>query len=257
MKKVKFNTNSESKNNNDFTNKFKKNINNKEDKLKDFELNHLPYNEAIILDKRKFFDCYWSILKQNHLILFAILHFKDYNIRTIKISLLIISFSLYFTINCFFFSDDSMHKIYVDLGKYKIINQLPKMLYSLIISSAINYLLRLISLSGSNILTIKEQSNLEFTLIRAKQVEKCEKKKIILFYIVSFLFFIFFWYFISCFCAVYLNTQKILIYDTLISFMTSMIYPFGYYLMTAILRIIALNSEKKDKKCLYSFSLFL
>jgi hypothetical protein len=150
-----------------------------------------------------------------------------------------------------------MHKIYVELGKYKILNQLPKMIYSLLISSGINYILRLISLSGKNILTIKEQSNLEFTLKRAKQVERCEKIKIILFYILSFLFLIFFWYLLSCFCAVYINTQKILIYDTLISFMTSMIYPFGYYLITAILRIFALNSEKKNKKCLYDFSLFL
>jgi hypothetical protein len=143
---VKFNTNTGLKNN-DISNKFKKVINNKESKLNDFELNHLPYNEAILQDKRKFLDCYWSILKQNHLILFAFLPYKDYNLRTIKLSLLIISFSLYFTINCFFFNDDSMHKIYAELGKYKIINQLPKMLYSLLISSAINYLLRLVSLS--------------------------------------------------------------------------------------------------------------
>ena len=65
---------------------------------------------------------------------------------------------------------------------------------------------------------------------------------------------LFFWYFISCFCAVYNNTQIILFKDTLISFALSMLYPFGLNLLPGIFRIPALRSKKKDKKCLYSFS---
>ena len=100
-------------------------------------------------------ESYWSILKYNHLILFCILPIEDYNIRIIKVSLLLISFPLNFTINGFFFKYDSMHKIYIELGKNKIINQLPQMIYSLIISSTINLLLKSISLSGKNIILIK------------------------------------------------------------------------------------------------------
>ena len=64
----------------------------------------------------------------------------------------------------------------------------------------------------------------------------------------------FFWYYISCFCAVYSNTQTILFKDTLISFALSMLYPFGLNLLPGIFRIPSLRAEKKDKKCLYSFS---
>jgi hypothetical protein len=67
----------------------------------------------------------------------------------------------------------------------------------------------------------------------------------------------FFWYFISCFCAVYKNTQIILIEDTLISFGISMLYPFGLNLIPSIFRIHALRAPKKDKNKLYSISLFL
>ena len=118
--------------------------------LNDFELNYLEYKEAIKFDNRGLTQIYWSILKLNHLILFAFLPNEDYNLRTIKISLLLISFSLYFTINCFFFSDDSMHKIYVSFGKYKIINEIPQMIYSILISSTINAFMKFISLSGKN-----------------------------------------------------------------------------------------------------------
>ena len=68
---------------------------------------------------------------------------------------------------------------------------------------------------------------------------------------------LFFWYFISCFCAVYENTQKILIKDTLVSFALSMVYPFGLNLLPGFFRIPALRDEKADKKCLYKISTYV
>ena len=65
---------------------------------------------------------------------------------------------------------------------------------------------------------------------------------------------LFFWYFISCFCAVYKNTQIILIKDTLISFGLSMLYPFGLNLFPGIFRIPALRAKNKNMKYLYQFS---
>ena len=68
---------------------------------------------------------------------------------------------------------------------------------------------------------------------------------------------IFFWYFISCFCVVYKNTQIILIKDTLISFGLSMIYPFGLNIFPGMLRIPALKATNKSKKYLYQLSGFV
>ena len=65
---------------------------------------------------------------------------------------------------------------------------------------------------------------------------------------------LFFAYFISCFCAVYKNTQIILIKNTLLSFTLSMIYPFGLNLLPGLFRIPALKASNKDKKCLYKIS---
>ena len=222
----------------------------------EFEMNIFNYEKAKKYDKRNCLKYYWSILKSNHLILFIILPIEDYNLQTIKISLLLISFSLYFTTHGFFFDDNSMHKLYLELGEYKFINQLPKIVYSSLISSLVNFLLKSISLSGKNILLLKRQPDKELALIKSAQVEKCEKIKLFLFYLIGFIFLIFFWYFLGCFCAVYINTQIILLQDTIISFITSLIYPFGYYLIPAILRIRALKSDKKMNR-LYNLSLLL
>ena len=80
------------------------------------------------------------------------------------------------------------------------------------------------------------------------------KIKLALFFILSFILMLFFWYFISCFCAVYKNTQIILIKDTLVSFSLSMIYPFGLNLLPGMFRLPALRSKNKNKKCLYKIS---
>ena len=222
--------------------------------LNDQELNSLDYKLALEFDKRTLFQYYWSILKKKQLIFFSFIPANDYNLSTIKIALFLISFSLYFSINGFFFSDDTMHKFYEENGVYDIINQIPQILYSIIISSIINIILKSLSLSEKNILEIKEITDFNIAKERSEEVEFCLKIKFIIFLIFSFLIMIFFWYFISCFCAVYINTQYILIKDTLISFCLSMIYPFAFNIIPGFLRIPALRAKNKDKECLYKMA---
>ena len=193
------------------------------------------------------------MIKKKQLILFTFIPSNDYNLITIKIALFLFSFSLYFTINGFFFIDENMHNIYVNNGNFNIIFQLPQILYSTIITSFINVILKSLSLSENSILKIKNANEKEY-IKKSKEIERCLKIKFILFFIFSFLFMSFFWYFISCFCAVYKNTQSILIKDTLLSFGLSMIYPFGINLIPGIFRIPALRSEKRNKNCIYNFS---
>jgi hypothetical protein len=173
---------------------------------------------------------------------------------SLKISLFIVSFSLYFSINAFFFNDNTMHKIYEDKGVYNIIYQIPQILYSSVVSSIINILLKSLSLSEKDILKIKQEKDTKNTTEKAKSIEKCIKIKFVIFFVISLILMLFFWYFISCFCAVYTNTQIILFKDTLISFSLSMLYPFAINLIPGFFRIPALRDEKKDMKCLYSFS---
>ena len=89
---------------------------------------------------------------------------------------------------------------------------------------------------------------------KSKNIEKCINIKFTIFFLLSCILLLFFWYFISCFCAVYKNTQFILIKDTLVSFALSMLYPFGLNLLPGMLRIPAIRAKNKDKKCIYKIS---
>ena len=216
------------------------------------------YEEALKKDKRTFIQYYLSLIKLKQKIIFSFYTYKDYNSKYIKISLFIFSFALYYIINGLFFTDNTMHKIYEDYGKFNIIYQIPKILYSTIISSVINLVINVLSLTEKSIIDYKR--NLKNKIdINERKVEfiKCLKIKIILYFILNFIFLILFWYYISCFCLVYKNTQIHLIKDTTISFCLGLLYPFGLCILPAIFRIPSLKAKNKDKKIMYKFSKFL
>ena len=217
-------------------------------------MNSLEYELAILIDKRTYFQYYWSLLKKKQLFLFTFLPSNDYNLFTLKFSLFLLSFSLYFTINAFFFSDETMHKIHEDNGSFNFLVQIPQILYSSVISAVINVILKMLSLSEQNILFLKSEKKLKNAINKSKGIEKAIHIKFIIFFILSNILLLFFWYFISCFCAVYINTQIILIKDTLISFALSMLYPFGLNLLPGMFRIPALRAKDKNKKCIYQIS---
>ena len=243
-----------------------KNINllNKKDKNKtvhkiiiDYELDNLKYKEALKIDNRTYCQYYWSLLKRKHILLFAFYPNKDYNLFSIKKIYFLISFALYITIAGFFFDNESMHNIYMDNGIYNFLSEIPKILISSLITSVTNVILNRLSLSVKNFILVKNQKTLKLMLDSSKRLKKELMTKFSLFFVLVFLCLLFCFYFISCFCGIYPNTQIILIKNSLFSFCLSMLYPFGFYLIPGLFRIPALRASKKDKKCLFNFGYFI
>ena len=114
---------------------------------------------------------------------------------------------------------------YIDEGVYNLIFQIPQILFSTIISTIISMLLKMLSLTEKNILEVKQEKDSIKKMEKMKTIEKSLKIKFLLYFIISTLLMLFFWYFISCFCSVYKNTQIVLIKDTLLSYILSMVYP--------------------------------
>ena len=230
---------------------------NKDNQLDDFELDDLEYLDAIELDKRQFSQIYWARLKRNQIILFTFFSWNDFNITYIKFARFIFVFCTDMAVNVFFFTDDSMHKIYLNYGKYDFIQQIPQVIYSTIISQLIEVFLSYLSYTDKHIYYIKKIKNQKMNKVAIFQTLKCIKIKLIGFFIFTFVFFIFYWYIISCFCAVYENTQDIFIKDSISTFFTGMVYPFIIYLIPSVLRLIALKDIQKRYKFIYKLSDFI
>ena len=147
-----------------------------------------------------------------------------------------------------------MHQIYEDKGSFNLFYQLPQIIYSFFISSILNMILEFFALSEDNILNLKDNKYGRNLNQRVTKLNKILNIKFALYFAISFILLLFFWYYLSMFCAVYRNTQIHLIKDTLISFLLSFIISFAIYLLPGIFRITALSKPKNKRYCLYKFS---
>ena len=125
-------------------------------------------------------------------------------------------------------------------------------LYSSILSNVFDFIISFLALTEKEILNLKNEK--KDIKEKASKRETCIIFKLVLFYLLVFLLLIFFWFYISCFCFVYKNTQIYLIKDTITSFAFTLIYPFGLCLISGIFRIISLKAKNEDKECMYKIS---
>ena len=219
----------------------------------DEEINILPYNLAIQYDKRNYCNYYISLLKTKHNLIFS-LNNNDYNSRIIKINLFLIGFTIKYVVNGLFFNDDTMHKIYEKKGQFDLEVQIPIIVYSSLISTLLNTPLNLLALSNNDIISFKQNKSTINLMKRAEDLTNKLTIKFILYFIISFLLLVFFWYYIAMFGVIYRNTQIHLLKDTLMSFGLSLIIPFGLYLIPGFFRIPSLSNRRNKREYLYNFS---
>ena len=246
------------RNNNDSKQKFKNkkkgiNLENKIN-IGESELNIIDYSEAKKIDKRNYLEYYFSLIKTRHPLISAFYPNNDYNSMVIKICLFFFNFSLSLVINSLFFTDETMHKIYIDEGIFNFIYNLPKILYSTLISTIIDILIKKLALSEESILDLKKEKKLKEINDKAAKTKRKLIIKFILFFSICFIFLGIFWFYLGCFCCVYTNTQWHLLKDTIISFIISLIIPFIKNVLPCLIRI---NSLKDPRKSMYNFSKFL
>ena len=224
----------------------------------------MEYQAALETDKRSFINIYWSILEREHLIIFTFFIRNDHNLIYIKFTRFIFLVCTDMALNVFFFADETMHKMFLDYGKYNFVQQIPQIIYSTIVSQLIELLLCFLSLTDIELLlcflslTYKhyyqvKESNLKNSNNLIKIV-KCIKIKINLFYIFTFIVFIFNIYIVTCFCAVYVNTQSVFIKDSVSSFAFGLLYPFILYIFPSFLRLISLKYCKGKLSAVYKVS---
>ena len=222
------------------------------EKLDNFELNNLDYDLAMKLDKRSFINIYWSILKREHLIIFTFFVRNDYNLVYVKFSRFIFLVCTDMALNVFFFADETMHKMFLDYGKYNFMQQIPQIAYSTLVGQLIEVFLCFLSMTDKHFYEIKNLNN--DSRYEVFKIIKCVKIKIAIYFIFTCIMFAFYWYAISCFCAVYVNTQTAFIKDSLSSFAFGLLYPFILYLIPAVLRLIALRATNSRLSFIYALS---
>ena len=236
----------------------KKNLNSEEkkkiqDSYDNFELNNMNYQDACDLDKRSCLRTYWSVLKREHYVLFTFCSRNDYNLFYVKIERFFILICTEMTMNGMFFVHETMYK--KRTGDTSFAQKIPQFVFSLLVSHVMEVILCYLSMTDVHYYQIKALPKLDKNNDKIIDIISCMQRKLTAFFIFTFLVFLFHWYFISAFCAVYQNTQIIFLRDSGISILTSLIDPFIIYAFTCILRAISLSKCCKKKiSCIYKLS---
>ena len=115
-------------------------------------------------------------------------------------------------------------------------------------------MLQFLVLTDKDILKVKKEPTKQMATTMKRKVLKCMKIKFAIFFILNFILLTLFWYYLTCFNAIYKNTQVYLIENTCISFAFSLVYPFVINIFPTMFRMCSLHSKKKDNSCLYRLS---
>ena len=210
---------------------------------------------AIKYDKRENCEYYISLIKNKQLFLFTFCTFNDYNSGIIKKFILFLSFALHYTINALFFTDSNFHQIYEDEGNYNFEYQISYILFSAIISTfVLRMILQFLVLTDKDILEVKNQQTKILANNMKQKKLKYMKIKFGIFFVLNFILLGLFWYYLTCFNAIYQNTQVYLIENTFISFAFSLFYPFVINIFPTIIRMSSLHSSDKNQEYLYKVS---
>ena len=175
---------------------------NKKKSYDNYELNNLKYEEAFDLDNRSFLKTYWSVLMREHVLLLTFFSYNDYNLFYVKIAKFLILFFSDMTVNCLFFVHESMHRKYTLGEDFTFVQKIPQILFTLIISNMLEVFLCYLSMTDAHYYEIKEFTHLQKEGEKIKKILQCIKIKLIVFYVFNLLLAAFFWYFVTCFCAV-------------------------------------------------------
>ena len=187
--------------------------------------------------------------------MFTFFNWNDFNLFSIKLSKFFFLICTDMALNAFFFSDESMHNIYISGGEFNFFDQLTQMVLVTLVSQLLQIFLNFLTMTDIHYYSIKNIPKNELNKKKIVSVIKLIKCKIIVYHIFTFILFFFYWYAVTAFCAVYRNTQKIFITDSISSFIMGLIYPFILYIFPTVLRFLSLMAtEKKILEFLYSIS---
>ena len=221
----------------------------------DYEKNWLPYEKALIYDKRSKCDYYFSLIRNKQLIMFTFCALNDYNSGIVQKFMIFLSFAFHYATNTIFFTGANLHQIYQDKGKYNFDYQIKFILLSAFVSTlTLRLILQFLVLTDKDILSVKQQQTKDLAIKTKNEKLKNMKIKFAIFFSLNFVLLVLFWFYLTCFNAIYENTEVYLIENTFISWGFSLAYPFVINLFPTIIRMSSIHSSNKDQIGLYKFS---
>ena len=172
-------------------------------------INEMRFNEALVNDKRLFFDYLWDKLKRKQSFLELLLVDDPIKPKTLKVLLLILDIEVCFVINAMFINEEYVSKLFRSTEEENFFSFLPRsinrFIYSIIASLLVSYMIGCIFIEERRLKSIfrYEHNNVYAIKYEINSVMKEMKWRYNIFIIITAVISLFSWYYISCFNNIY------------------------------------------------------
>ena len=218
-------------------------------------LNEMLFNDALIKDKRLFFEYFCDKLKKKQVILELFLIDDPIKPKTLKLLLLILDLEVCFVINGMFINEDYISKLFHSTKEENFISFLPRSInrcfYTIIASILISYIVGCFFVQERRLKSIFKYENNNVYAIKYEVclVMREIKWRYNIFILLTAVISAFSWYYISCFNNVYPHMKMEWIKSSIFIILLVHILSILVTLVEALLRFISfeIKSEKMYK----------
>ena len=175
------------------------------------EIDDLEFEEAVIYDKRKLIDIFWFALKQKQLIINTFFTHEPFKPFSIKLSILLFSYSCYFVINGLLYNEEYISSqlekesnTFIDF----LNDSIERIIFTSIVGGLITFIIGIVFNTEKKIESTinKRKNNLILLKGEISVINKRFNIIISIFIVFQFLVMTCFVIYIFCFCYVYHNS---------------------------------------------------
>ena len=124
-------------------------------------------------------------------------------------------------------------------------SNISKTIYSSILSSTLLIILKLICLTHNSVKGLRKIKDVVFAKKKSVGILRCIRIRVAIYFLLSLSFLVIFGFYNLCFCAIFENTQVILVKSTFTSWLISLTYPLIICLITSIFRALAFKCKNR------------
>ena len=235
-------------------------------------LHNYTFDEAIKYDRRSIFKIFYIYLLSKQIIFHTFFQNNPLELFYLRFCLFIFLLSSDLALNSLLYLNDNISKKYkyaCSLFLFTFSNNFTIIILSTFLSFILITLISKLSNSTNAIRKVFRNEEEKIKLNKKYKITKERKKeifseiekilkfckiKIILLFIIEILLILFYWYFVTAFCHVYLNTQISWLLDSFLSFLSRFIIELLFALLFSKLYIISIESNCSS---LYKALLFI
>ena len=177
------------------------------------ELNELDYDEAVIYDKRHFCQMLWYTLKEKQTLINTFFAQNNLKPFSMKLLVLIFSFSCYFVINGFLYNEEYVSAKLSSEGNktfYEYISDsIERILYTSIVGGIISFIIGIVFNTEKKIDNVLNKYSGNKILLKGEiaKIYRISTITMLSFIIIQYILMILFTIYIFCFCYVYPNNK--------------------------------------------------